>query len=63
MVPCEQDTDIQACAPVRQLGALKEQLEEGESPVLRQVFAWLFPFGPAWNSGMCSEVGGVGFVG
>jgi solute carrier family 39 (zinc transporter), member 7 len=42
--------DIQNCASVQQLSALKIGIEEGESPFMRQVFAWLFPFGPAWNS-------------
>ncbi|THH27861.1 hypothetical protein EUX98_g6317 [Antrodiella citrinella] len=43
-------TDIEQCAPVRQLDTLKRALEDEQSPVMRQVFAWLFPFGPAWNS-------------
>jgi hypothetical protein len=43
-------SDIQRCAPVKQLSALKMAIEERESPIMRQVFAWLFPFGPAWNS-------------
>lgn len=46
-----QDADIQACAPVRQLSALKEELEAAQSPIMRTVFSWLFPFGPGWNSG------------
>lgn len=25
-------------------------MEDEESPIMRQVFAWLFPFGPGWNS-------------
>ncbi|KAH9902887.1 Zinc/iron permease [Cubamyces lactineus] len=44
------DADIQACKPVQQLGALKEELEAAQSPIMRQVFSWLFPFGPGWNS-------------
>ncbi|KAG6840580.1 hypothetical protein C0991_005720 [Blastosporella zonata] len=44
------ESDVQECVPIKQLSALKEVIEEGESPLLRQVFAWLFPFGPAWNS-------------
>ncbi|KAF5372779.1 hypothetical protein D9615_010115 [Tricholomella constricta] len=44
------ETEVQACVPVQKLSVLKEALVEGESPILRQVFAWLFPFGPAWNS-------------
>jgi hypothetical protein len=34
------------------LSAIKAEIEEGESPLMRQVFAFLFPFGPGWNSGM-----------
>ncbi|KAI0084036.1 ZIP zinc transporter-domain-containing protein [Irpex rosettiformis] len=44
------DTDIRSCAPVKQLSVLKTELEEGQSPIMRQVFSWLFPFGPGWNS-------------
>ncbi|KAG6919179.1 hypothetical protein DXG01_008477 [Tephrocybe rancida] len=44
------ESDVQDCPAIKQLSALKEAAEEGESPLLRQVFAWLFPFGPAWNS-------------
>ncbi|KAI0045858.1 ZIP-like iron-zinc transporter [Auriscalpium vulgare] len=44
------DTALAECAPVRQLSALKEEIAGNESPVMRQVFAWLFPFGPGWNS-------------
>ncbi|KAI0733643.1 Zinc/iron permease [Fomitopsis betulina] len=43
-------TEIEQCAPVVQLSALKEELEAAQSPIMRQVFAVLFPFGPAWNS-------------
>ncbi|TFK74195.1 Zinc/iron permease [Pluteus cervinus] len=42
--------DIHNCSSIRTLSTLKRTLEEGESPIMRQVFAWLFPFGPAWNS-------------
>lgn len=35
---------------MRKLSALKIAVEEQESPIMRQVFAWLFPFGPAANS-------------
>ncbi|ESK93962.1 zip zinc transporter [Moniliophthora roreri MCA 2997] len=42
--------DIDECLPVQQLSALKVQLEEEESPIMRKIFAILFPFGPAWNS-------------
>ncbi|KAF9267967.1 Zip-domain-containing protein [Marasmius fiardii PR-910] len=44
------DKDIQQCLPVKQLTALKVDLEEQESPIMRKIFAMLFPFGPAWNS-------------
>ncbi|KIM40610.1 hypothetical protein M413DRAFT_19216 [Hebeloma cylindrosporum] len=44
------EDDIQQCEPVRKLSLLKETLEAEQSPVLRTVFSWLFPFGPAWNS-------------
>ncbi|GBE88325.1 ZIP zinc transporter-domain-containing protein [Sparassis latifolia] len=43
-------SEIQKCAPIQQLSALKVELEALQSPVMRQVFAWLFPFGPGWNS-------------
>lgn len=46
-----QSTEIEQCAPVVQLSELKEELEAAQSPIMRQVFAVLFPFGPAWNSG------------
>ncbi|KAK7463403.1 hypothetical protein VKT23_006757 [Stygiomarasmius scandens] len=42
--------DVKECPSVQQLRSLKLAMEEGESPVMRQIFAWLFPFGPAWNS-------------
>jgi hypothetical protein len=45
-----QASEIQDCAPVWRLSLLKTSLEADESPVLRKIFAWLFPFGPAWNS-------------
>jgi len=38
------------CSPVKQLSALKHAIEDQESPIMRQIFSWLFPFGPAWNS-------------
>lgn len=47
----DQLADIEQCEPVQQLSSLKEELESTASPVMRQVFAWLFPFGPGWNSG------------
>ena len=43
---------MHACPAVKQLSAIKEEVEEGSSPVMRQVFAWLFPFeSPGWNAG------------
>jgi len=44
------ETEIAQCSPVQQLSALKKKITEDESPLMRQVFAVLFPFGPAWNS-------------
>ncbi|KZT02596.1 Zinc/iron permease [Laetiporus sulphureus 93-53] len=44
------DTEIYDCSPIQQLNTLKRELEEAQSPIMRQVFAWLFPFGPGWNS-------------
>ncbi|KAF8972167.1 ZIP-like iron-zinc transporter [Flammula alnicola] len=44
------EDEIKQCSPVRKLSALKQTLEEQQSPILRTVFSWLFPFGPAWNS-------------
>ncbi|KAJ8693102.1 hypothetical protein PTI98_010348 [Pleurotus ostreatus] len=44
------ESDIQSCEPIQKLSALKAQIEDGESPILRQIFAWLFPFGPGWNA-------------
>ncbi|KAF8655052.1 hypothetical protein AX16_003253 [Volvariella volvacea WC 439] len=42
--------EVQHCAPVLKLNKLKHIVDSSESPVMRQVFDWLFPFGPAWNS-------------
>ncbi|KAE9402918.1 ZIP-like iron-zinc transporter [Gymnopus androsaceus JB14] len=42
--------DIKQCLPIQQLDALKLKIEEAESPVMRVIFNYLFPFGPAWNS-------------
>ncbi|KAJ2928372.1 hypothetical protein H1R20_g8732, partial [Candolleomyces eurysporus] len=44
------EDEISKCAPVESLSALKIALEDEESPIMRKVFAVLFPFGPAWNS-------------
>ncbi|OAX42169.1 ZIP-like iron-zinc transporter [Rhizopogon vinicolor AM-OR11-026] len=45
-----QESEIHECASVKKLSALKVAVEEKESPIMRQVFAWLFPFGPGWNA-------------
>lgn len=45
-----------------QLSELKEELEAAQSPIMRQVFAVLFPFGPAWNSGELSSLDRTFFV-
>ncbi|KXN86054.1 Zinc transporter SLC39A7 [Leucoagaricus sp. SymC.cos] len=42
--------ELQNCSTVQKLGTLKIAVEGEESPIMRQVFAWLFPFGPAANS-------------
>ncbi|KAH7926095.1 Zinc/iron permease [Leucogyrophana mollusca] len=44
------ETEIYQCPSVQKLSALKIDMEQKESPIMRQVFAWLFPFGPGWNS-------------
>ncbi|KAH7913537.1 ZIP-like iron-zinc transporter [Hygrophoropsis aurantiaca] len=44
------ESEIYQCSPVQKLSALKIDMEEKASPIMRQVFAWLFPFGPGWNS-------------
>ncbi|KAK0236099.1 ZIP-like iron-zinc transporter [Armillaria nabsnona] len=41
---------IHHCASVQHLSAIKIAAEDQESPIMRKIFAWLFPFGPAWNS-------------
>src|SRR6267154_2888745 len=51
-----QEPEIHECPSIEKLSALKIAVEETESPVMRQVFAWLFPFGPGWNSGKGSPV-------
>ncbi|KAJ7761995.1 ZIP-like iron-zinc transporter [Mycena maculata] len=43
-------SEIRDCLPVWRLSLLKAALEEEQSPLMRKVFAVLFPFGPAWNS-------------
>ncbi|KZP22804.1 ZIP-like iron-zinc transporter [Athelia psychrophila] len=43
-------SEIQACSPVQKLSALQTSIEEEQSPIMRQVFAFLFPFSPGWNA-------------
>ena len=50
-ITAAQDSDIARCEPVQQLSALKHELEANQSPIMRTVFSFLFPFGPGWNSG------------
>ncbi|KAF7327935.1 ZIP-like iron-zinc transporter [Mycena kentingensis (nom. inval.)] len=38
------------CQPIWRLSMLKKTLEAEQSPVMRRVFSWLFPFGPGMNS-------------
>lgn len=47
----DQESDIHDCAAVEKLSDLKRAVEDNESPIMRQVFSWLFPFGPGWNAG------------
>jgi len=44
------ESDVQQCAPVQQLSALKASIEDQQSPIMQQIFAYLFPFGPGWNA-------------
>ncbi|KIJ66953.1 hypothetical protein HYDPIDRAFT_108919 [Hydnomerulius pinastri MD-312] len=44
------ESEISECAVVDKLSDLKLAVEDSESPIMRQVFAWLFPFGPGWNA-------------
>ncbi|KAF8119688.1 ZIP-like iron-zinc transporter [Boletus edulis] len=44
------ESDIHDCAAVQKLNHLKHVVEDDQSPIMRQVFAWLFPFGPGWNA-------------
>ncbi|KAG6374379.1 ZIP zinc transporter-domain-containing protein [Boletus reticuloceps] len=46
------ESDIHDCAAVQKLNHLKHVVEDDQSPIMRQVFAWLFPFGPGWNAGL-----------
>lgn len=50
-----QESDIHDCAAVEKLSDLKRTVEDNESPIMRQVFGWLFPFGPGWNAGLLSR--------
>lgn len=42
--------NIHHCASVQQLSAIRIAAQAQGSPIMRKIFAWLFPFGPAWNS-------------
>ncbi|OCB89923.1 Zinc/iron permease [Sanghuangporus baumii] len=43
--------NVQQCEAVRRLSTIKEDVEALESPVMRRVFAVLFPFeNPGWNA-------------
>ncbi|KAG2018210.1 ZIP Zinc transporter [Coprinopsis cinerea AmutBmut pab1-1] len=44
------EKELYECESLKKLGALKQALEDEQSPLLRQIFAVLFPFGPAWNA-------------
>ncbi|KIJ13428.1 hypothetical protein PAXINDRAFT_117146 [Paxillus involutus ATCC 200175] len=44
------ESEIHDCAAVEKLSDLRRAVEDNESPIMRQVFAWLFPFGPGWNA-------------
>ncbi|CAK5268357.1 unnamed protein product [Mycena citricolor] len=43
-------SEVDDCLPVWRLSMIKKTLEAEASPVMRTVFNYLFPFGPAWNS-------------
>lgn len=43
---------MQTCEVVKKLNVLQEEVESSQSPIMRQVFAVLFPFSsPGWNAG------------
>ncbi|KAL1711710.1 ZIP zinc transporter-domain-containing protein, partial [Schizophyllum commune] len=44
------ESEIMQTAPVQKLSQLQAALTAEESPIMRQVFSVLFPFGPALNS-------------
>ncbi|KAF9243426.1 ZIP-like iron-zinc transporter [Melanogaster broomeanus] len=44
------ESEIHDCAGVEKLSGLRRAVEDTESPIMRQVFSWLFPFGPGWNA-------------
>ncbi|KAH0833057.1 ZIP-like iron-zinc transporter [Lanmaoa asiatica] len=46
------ESDIHDCPAVEKLSDLKRAVEDNESAIMRQVFSWLFPFGPGWNAGL-----------
>jgi len=37
-------------ASVQKLSLLKATIEDHESPIMRRIFEFLFPFGPGWNA-------------
>jgi solute carrier family 39 (zinc transporter), member 7 len=37
-------------ASVQKLSLLKNTIDDQESPIMRQIFEFLFPFGPGWNA-------------
>ena len=48
----EQESTVMGCDAISQLSTLKQEVEAAQSPVMRRVFAILFPFSsPGWNSG------------
>lgn len=44
------ESEIQQCPAIERLSGLKIAVEDTESPIMRQIFAFLFPFGPGWNA-------------
>ncbi|KAL1705114.1 ZIP zinc transporter-domain-containing protein [Schizophyllum commune] len=44
------ESEVMQTAPVQKLSQLQAALNAEESPIMRQVFSVLFPFGPALNS-------------
>ncbi|KIK99572.1 hypothetical protein PAXRUDRAFT_131749 [Paxillus rubicundulus Ve08.2h10] len=44
------ESELHDCAAVEKLSDLRRAVEDNESPIMRQMFAWLFPFSPGWNA-------------